>query len=160
MNASMTAIALDVSYSQVAVFMSELERPFNIWTEHHVRQGFSWRPESVAFRTIEEAGPHSVELIVCSDAEVSNDAARVIQTPFEVSRGGRIEVASISDGARFDMSPGKYALRFECFPCSGSATPKIKLIFSKQEGASFQIIRADSEISETDNLLVLPASPA
>ena len=158
-NARMTSIDLDVSYSQIAVFMSGLEKPFNMWTDHHVRQGFSWRPESVAFRTIEEAGQHMVELI-CSDVEVSNDAVRVIQTPFEVSQDGWIEVASISESKSFKIPSGKYALRFECFPRVGSKIPRIRLLFSTQDNALFRVIRADPEISKTDDLLVSPASPA
>ena len=42
---------LDVSYGQVGVFWAILAKPFNDWSEAHVRQGFAWRPGSVSFKT-------------------------------------------------------------------------------------------------------------
>ena len=48
----MEKFIIDVSYSQIAVFNSELENPFNDWTDQHVLQGFSWREESGSFKTL------------------------------------------------------------------------------------------------------------
>lgn len=60
----MVEVIVDVSYSQLGVFVAGPLKPFNDWTDKHVAQGFAWRPESVSFRTLVEAGSHSVEISV------------------------------------------------------------------------------------------------
>ncbi len=151
-----TSFLLDVSHSQVAVFDSGLEEPFNGWTERHVNQGFSWRPGSVSFVTIEEAGRHSVSLdVVSGNVGVSPEAIRVIQTPFEVRQTGAIEVASVSDSIPFSLPPGTYALRFEYFCASAVSDPGIRFTFIKTDSPSFKILRADSDLSVgADDLLL------
>jgi hypothetical protein len=157
----MTSFSLSISYAQIAIFDSALERPFNDWTERHISQGFSWRPGSVSFATIEEAGRHAVQIdIAFGQADVSPKAARVIQTPFVVPRSGLIEVASISDSASFSLSSGVYALRFEYFCASAVSDPGIRFIFIKTENPSFKILRADSGLSAGPDDLLLSASPA
>lgn len=149
---------LDVSYSQVSVFDGSLKEPFNLWTEKHVSQGFSWRPGSASFRTIEESGLHSLEIAAISnDVEISSDAQRVIEVPFEVPSSGNIEIASISDSRHLILPPGHYALRFEC--SSHDGRNKIKFLFIKNKNVGFHVLRADSDISGISNFL-LEASPA
>lgn len=155
------SFSLDVSHSQVAVFDSGLQQPFNGWTESHVNQGFAWRPGSVSFATIEEAGRHSVSLdVVSGNVGVSPEAIRVIQTPFEVPQTGAIEVASVSDSVPFSLPPGTYALRFEYFCASAVSDPWIRFIFIKMVNPSFEILRADSGLSTKAGDLLLSAAPA
>src|SRR5207249_8431330 len=91
-------LGISVSYSQLAVFDHSLERPFNEWTDRHVAQGFSWRPGSVAFRTIEEGGRHVVTVMLgAHESELAADAVRVIDVPFEIPLDGAIEIGSISE---------------------------------------------------------------
>ncbi|MHB8886960.1 MAG: competence protein ComJ [Methylovirgula sp.] len=151
---------LDVSYSQVAVFDSALEHPFNLWTERHVKQGFSWRPGSVSFATLEESGRHVIEVDAASDeVALSFEAVRIIETPFEVPLSGSIEFASISDSVTMELTPGSYTLRFEYSPAHDMSLPRIKFVFAKFEKPSFKILRADPTLSAVDGLL-LSASPA
>ena len=151
---------LDVSYSQVAVFDSALEHPFNLWTERHVRQGFAWRPGSVSFATLEEAGQHTVDIdIVSDDVPLSPEAIRIIQTPFEVPQSGSIEIASISDNVPLQLASGAYVLRFEDFPARDGCQPRIRFVFVRSEKPSFKILRADPELSAGSDLL-LSATPA
>jgi Competence protein J (ComJ) len=90
-----TSFFLSVSYSQIAVFDSAVAQPFSMWTERHVNQGFAWRDGSVSFQTIAGGGRHLVEVAVVSrDMELSSDAARIIQVPFEIPASSSIEVAS------------------------------------------------------------------
>ena len=40
-------------YSMLNVFLPDLTHPYNDLNSIHARQGFSWRPESVSFGTID-----------------------------------------------------------------------------------------------------------
>lgn len=154
------SFALDVSYSQIAVFDSSLKQPFNFWTEKHANQGFAWRVGSVSFRTIEDGGHHLVELVVASeDVELSPGAVRIIQVPFEVPSSGSIEVASISDGFPLELPSRMYALRFEYFEPSERSEPRVRFVFIKQDDPTFDVLRADPALSLIGELLV-EASPA
>jgi hypothetical protein len=147
-----------ISYAQVAVFDSALEHPFNLWTERHVQQGFSWRPGSVSFATVEEAGQHQIEIdVVSEDSAWSSEAVRIIQTPFDVPQSGSIEIASISESIAISLAAGPYSLRFEYF--SSANGPKIRFVFIRSERASFKTLRADAAITASDDLL-LSAEPA
>lgn len=151
---------LEVSYSQVTVFDSSLERPFSFWTEKHVSQGFAWRPGSASFRTIEESGLHSMEIIVSNDdPEISADAQRVIEVPFEIPSSGEIEVAGISDNRALSLPPGTYALRFECSSDENTSSGKIRFIFIKSINPKFRLLRDDSDLS-CERELLLTATPA
>jgi Competence protein J (ComJ) len=154
------SFVLDVSYSQIAVFDSSLKQPFSFWTEKHANQGFAWRVGSVSFRTIDDGGRHVVELVVSSeDVELSPDAVRIIQVPFEVPSSSSIEVASISDGFPLELQSGMYALRFECFGLSQHSEPRVRLVFIKKDNPTFDMLRADADLSLAGELLV-EASPA
>jgi Competence protein J (ComJ) len=151
---------LIISYSQIAVFDGALKRPFNAWTERHVKQGFSWRTGSVSFATVEEAGRHAVEVDFATEhAHLPPQAIRIIQTPFVVPQNGSIEVASISDSVPLTLPSGNYALRFHYFPQNPGSIPRILFLFIKMENPSFKILRADAELSAGDDLL-LSASQA
>jgi len=137
-----------------------LEHPFNLWSEKHVQQGFSWRPGSVSFATLEEAAQYTIDVDVTSDdVALSSEAIRVIETPFEVPQNGAIEIASISDSIPLDLASGPYALRFECFAAVADDNPKIRFVFIRKDKPSFQILRADDAIAGHGDLL-LSASPA
>jgi Competence protein J (ComJ) len=154
------SFSLFISYSQVAVFDSALEHPFNLWTERHVKQGFSWRPGSVSFATLEEAGQHDVEIdVVPDDVALSPGAVRIVQTPFNVPQSGSIEIASISESIPLSLSCGSYLRRFEYFLATAGLKPRIRFVFIRNEIAAFRIMRADPELTAGDDLL-LSAEPA
>ena len=151
---------ISVSYSQLAVFDHSLERPFNVWTDRHVAQGFAWRPGSVAFRTIEESGRHLVSIRVDSQRVVSkSNANRIIDVPFVVPRNGKVEIGSISDSVSIEITPGIYQMRFECYEGVVDENPRIRLSFAKSNNPRFELVRADKEINLGADLL-LTASPA
>ncbi len=149
-----TTFALNVSYSQVAVFDSAVAQPFSMWTEQHVRQGFAWRDGTVSFRTITSGGRHLIEVMVSSvDVELSADAPRIIQTPFCVPPSGAVEIASIADTFPVELPPGMYALRFECFRAARGLEPRIRFVLIRTDHPIFEVLRADSEISLSGELL-------
>lgn len=100
-----------VSYSQLAVFWPSLDEPFNAWSDKQVRDGYSWAPQSVSFKTPIESGVCTVEVV-----DVRGQRPRVassIEVPFDVPKDGKIEVASISDGSVISVPSGKATLRYE-----------------------------------------------
>lgn len=109
----MTEFAIQVSYSQLAVFDAELQDPFNDWTDVHVRQGFSWRRGSVSFGTLREGGELAVEVSTGSSEREELPADRAIVVPFHVPSHGLVEVGGIASGVQLELKPGEYELTFE-----------------------------------------------
>ena len=153
-----TEFELDVSYSQIGVFKAEMAEPFNNWTDEHVAQGFAWRPGSVSFKTLVEAGPHKIELVVSDTPQpVSTGVIRAILVPFSVPRKGKIEIASISDGQTLKVPTGTYSLRYEAFMLGKH--PHVRFSLLPKCPVDFIIEVADPELSPPKKLL-LTAEPA
>jgi hypothetical protein len=147
---------LCVSYAQVAVFDRSFQRPFNQWNDRHVRQGFSWRPGSAAFRTIEEEGQHHVMLMVdTDDGDPTPSAVRVMEVPFEVPASGEIEIGSTSDSFSIRIPPGVYQLRFECERRPDNKIPMIRFQFVEMKQPQFRVIRADPDLDLNGGLLLI-----
>lgn|SRR5262245_48780633 len=147
---------VSVSYSQIAVFDSFLENPFNTWTEEDVARGFAWRLGSVSFRTLEEGGRHRIEVIVAESVEISPHATRVVQVPFEVPTHGSTEIASIADGISISMPSGTYQLRFEYLVLAPPLEPAVRLVFAQSENPTFKVLRNEAEISARPLPLKVP----
>ncbi|MGO9005596.1 MAG: competence protein ComJ [Beijerinckiaceae bacterium] len=156
---TVTSTQLFVTHGQVAVFDSALEQPFNDWDDAHFKQGFSWRPGSVSFLTLDEGGKFTVEIAIAESIGISPEAIRVIETPFEVPASGSIEIASISGSVPLTVPPGMYSLRYECFPISDDSEGKVRFVFTRTDSPSFKILRADAAITAGEHLLT-SASPA
>ena len=143
-----STINLDVSYSQLAVFASALTNPFNDWADKHVAQGFAWRPGSVSFRTLVEAGQHCIEIEIADHVgPLDSHAVRVIEVPFEVPDDGAIEVGSISDSLTLSVPPGIYLLRCEFCGPIGTTDEFVHLVFAKKDFPRFAVVRADESLS-------------
>jgi hypothetical protein len=104
--------SLEVSYAQLAVFDARLANPFNDWSDEHVSQGFSWRPGSVSFATLDPDGTINVDVSRAKASPSGDSPARAIQVPFRVPSHGEIEVATISDSFSLELAAGEYALTF------------------------------------------------
>jgi len=152
----MTSFSVDVSYSQIAVFNRDLENPFNDWSDEHVAQGFSWRDESVSFKTLIDAGPAVVE-VVLAEGMPTRTGIRAISVPFTCSEGGQVEIASIADGRLTEIAIGNYQLLFE----TGFAGNQNWCRFTFLPGGSMVpvILISDDEITRTADL-VMRAVPA
>ena len=155
-------IRFEVSYSQLAVFVSTLKQPFNDWTDKHFAQGFAWRPGSVSFRTVSETGSHSVEITVVDQAgAVHPDAVRVVDVPFNVPTDGAIEIGSITETVPLTLPAGLYILRCEFLQSVGADVERVRLIFANTEVPRFAVVRADSELLIAGDLLTTAeAAPA
>lgn len=149
-----TIVTVDVSYGQIAVFVSALQQPFNDWADKHVAQGFAWRPGSVSFRTLVETGPHSVEIDVAEHAgAISADAVRVTEVPFEVPPDGVVEVASISDSVPLSLPAGSFLLRCAFLKPGGVSSERVHLVFARKDTPRFAVVRADEALSVDGELL-------
>jgi hypothetical protein len=145
---------VNVSYSQLAVHLSSLSKPFNDWSQRHVDQGFSWRAGSVSFRTLAEAGIHEVEIVVIERAiDLAEGAVRAIEVPFEVPDSGEIRIASIADEASVRVPSGKYSLRAEFIEQKGNHPYRVRLVFYRNPRATFRIVLADKTLSPDGDLL-------
>lgn len=109
----MPEFVLEISYGQIALFDPRLPRPFNDWTDAHVRQGFAWRKGSVSFATLEPSGP--IEVTVGGPVRPSAELAapeRVIRVPFTAARHGELELATLSGSIPLQLTGGEHAVTF------------------------------------------------
>jgi len=155
-----TTVGVEVSYGQLAVFASSLMQPFNDWTDRHVSQGFAWRPGSVSFRSLVEAGRHLIEIDVANHVGVVRpEAVRVIEVPFEIPADGAVEIGSIAETVPLSLPAGSFLLRCEFLQSTGTEGERVRLTFAKMDAPHFAIVRADPELSASGELLTT-AQPA
>jgi hypothetical protein len=135
-------VEIDVSFTQLAVFNSLLEDPFNDWSDSQVEQGYAWRPESVSFRTLED-GPHKVEVIISDDLpNPTLDVVRAITVPLRIT-GHDIEIASISDGELIPADPGEYQLLCEFIGKRLDGTRRVRITLRRSAAETFAVLVAD-----------------
>ncbi|MEE4273254.1 MAG: competence protein ComJ [Thermoanaerobaculales bacterium] len=154
----MSQFELDVSYGQIAIFDPALKNPFNDWSERHNQQGFSWRPGSVSFATIENAGEMRVSVLSSEEFHQDGQAIRVIRVPFSVPAAGQIEVASIADSVLVEVAPGEYSLYFEHMVLAAEEAMIANLVFLRRLEEP-KILLADDLLSPGYPLL-MEAGPA
>ncbi|HEB59626.1 MAG TPA: hypothetical protein ENJ01_10410 [Gammaproteobacteria bacterium] len=149
---------LYLSYAQLCVFSSTLSKPFNDWSDRNFSQGFSWRPGSACFRSLDDEGYHCINVFVNEAVSpLSERCIRAFQVPFE-TMDGKIEIASISDSTPIEILPGKYILQVEFQDVLNEEIPVINVRLNQGE-AEFTILRADHEI-DANSELDLEAKPA
>lgn len=147
---------INVSYGQLCVFDPTLDKPFNDWTEEHIRQGFAYRPGSVSFAT--EQDGEVVVAIRRADRPPSFQKANVaIVVPFDVGEHGRVEVGSISSGMNFEVGAGRFALYF--VDRNGAASPNLELVFVAGADAAPAVLKEGPTASRVGKY-VLDARPA
>jgi hypothetical protein len=155
-----STLEFELTFGQLAVFESALEKPFNDWTARHVAQGFAWRSNSVSFRSLVESGRHSVEVRLESKVGALHaETVRAIDVPFDMTGSGAIEIGGISETVPILLPPAKYLLRCEFLAGNSEPAHRIRLTFANGEAARFAVVRADAELSSHDELLT-DAEPA
>jgi len=147
-----------ISYSQLCVFVSSLDQPFNDWSDRNFSQGFSWRPGSVSFRALEDAGNHDIHLYINEQiSKVDTKCIRAFQVPFEAS-DNEIEIGSISSSKLIQIKPGHYSLQVEFYEARGDCLPVV-IVRLNTGDADFLILQSDQEII-ADGEFDLLAHPA
>ncbi len=144
-------------YNFIAVHLPELLHPLNDWRSIHGKQGFSWRPGSVSFATIDADGnsPLFVEIRESYSQPIS--AIRVVKVPFEVGSAGVIVRETVQKW-NVPIPEGYYALFFTIEPLGESWKYHLSFIPTK-EIPQAEIILADELLSPPDELL-MEAEPA
>ncbi|NEV63491.1 competence protein ComJ [Thiorhodococcus minor] len=147
-----------LSYTQLCIFVSSLAQPFNDWSDRNFTQGFAWRPGSVSFRAMTEDGQHQVNVFVNEPVPpLGDECVRAFRVPFE-TQDGKIEIASISDGAPLEVLPGRYALQVEFMDIRGDDSPEVNVRFN-QGDVNWEILKSD-ETMDVEKELDLMAQPA
>ena len=152
----MASFDLIISYNQIAVFNSDLENPFNDWSDAQVDQGFSWRSESVSFKTLLDGVVAHVEFLVCKEFSAFPTSIRAISVPFSCNSYGEIEVATITGAQHIFLDPGQYQLVFEAGLTGSESWYRISVIPNGLQKP--QILVADSELAPSYPLIMGPQS--
>lgn len=143
----MSIFTVEVSYAQLAVFDARLVTPFNDWSDAHVGQGFSWRPGSVSFATLDTSGPMTVR-VDRSGAHSTTEGLveRAIRVPFTVPAHREVEISTISETVSIEIEGGAYALTF-CHGRTLGGAMWASLVFEPAEAeVKPAILRADGAL--------------
>lgn len=158
---------VSISYKTLTLHRAGIDLPFNDWSPTHIRQGFSWRPESVSFRTLDpEISSNMVVVDLRDSYSPPPQARRVIRVPLSVDTRG-IEVTSpVSDAWTIAIPPGHYALFFSIEPADaarqdgpGEAWGYHLTFVPSPENVPAEILRADDQL-DPPGALLMEAQPA
>jgi hypothetical protein len=150
--------SLELAWSQISLFDANLVDPFNDWNERHLRQGFTWRPGSVSFKTPERFGEIDVEMDLVGSLKVEPDARRAMIVPF-TTWAGVIEISTISQAEVIDIPPGRYALLYQTGIRNGRQWVSFGLLESPFMPVEPVILRSDEEM-DLHAPLLMEAEPA
>ncbi len=170
--------SLPIDYKSLIVHQRALLSPYNLPTEAHIRQGFTWRPGSVTFHTLDpEEYIEETVLVDTDDSDFvpSSAAIRIIRVPFEIKADGVDVTSPIGIAWSIDLHPGHYALYFSVEP-DEEITREIRqgkwkdpfiqsawiyhlTFLPTAEPVQPEILRADDQISPPQHL-VMEAEPA
>ncbi|GAA6622998.1 hypothetical protein NUACC26_088230 [Scytonema sp. NUACC26] len=105
---------LGVPFCQIVVYDPGNDVIIHDWTEQQGRQGFSWRPSSVAFGMIGQAPELSTEIWLANEINLRADTVRAILVPFDVGESRTVRISDVADlGKEVPIVQGKYELVFE-----------------------------------------------
>lgn len=167
---------LGVTYSFIAV--QNIGCTMNDWSDKHVLQGFTWRPESVSFGMLNSCTKAFVEVWMQNEFLLDSKAERAIQVPFFVTSVEGIVFRDVGDEPNANLiyiPQGKYSLVFETgfreeyrdMPGYQGRLSVLLPVWCRftftlkgtQELVEAEVLRADSNLSPTHPLL-MEAAPA
>jgi len=149
---------LELAWSQISLFEANLTDPFNDWNERHLAQGFTWRPGSVSFRTVERHGDIAVTVDFIGQLAVDPEAHRAVVVPF-TCWGGVVEISTIAQSELLEIPAGRYALLYQVGVSHGQQWVKFGLLEAPFMPVEAVILRGDSEVDGRVHLL-MEAEPA
>lgn len=139
-------ISLFITYNQISVFQSDLENPFNNWTDEYVKQGFSWRKGSISFRTLDDSVEMYIHIKKSKKIEIYDNALRSIAVPFFVNSGELVEISVINDSHSLKLSNGEYLLLFQTGKCNTDDSNWCEFCFIETSDLEPKILKADPDI--------------
>ncbi len=151
-----------ITHSQISIF-DNAEPDFNLWSDDHVAQGFSWRLGHVSFGVPDHDGQCVVEVKKSEQLpELSDDVLRAIRVPF--SAMSEAFVATIIDESKLDIPVGDYALEYQLRPGQPDHdqyphTFLISFFFVPGFSEDFKILRRHEEMTATE-VITMSAEPA
>lgn len=152
----MRQFTLEISYSQIAVFVVGLKDPFNDWTDAHAGQGFCWREGSVSFVTAAKSGKGKVSIAKADKADLAKDTILAFSVPFTV-KDKAIEIASVTSSEVVDMDDGDYELVYQTGKTG--VTPWVSLQFIPGKITTARILKGAEHLRPPAELL-MTANPA
>ncbi len=145
-----TELKLSYEYHQLSVFDPQLPDPYNDWTDDHCRQGFTWRPGSVSFATLGDAGTATIRGAIAGERFVAEGAVRVIAVPYTVVNGivelGGFETVVVP------VPSGTYELLYSAIPSTGDRPEEYHFLFIKNPHPKAEIVIADPELDPPEHL--------
>jgi len=104
-------ITLDISYRQLAVFVADIQSPYNNWSIESFNQGFAYREESVSFDTIEDG---KFQVYINEEKSINREELiRKIVVPLKTQNG--FELGSLTSTIRIEISPGNYRIEYSLY---------------------------------------------
>lgn len=149
-----------LTYSFIAVHLPNLSRPLNQWTRIHGEQGFSWRPGSVSFGTIDADGPFPTRVEYREFYVPPAQVVRLLRVPFEVDSEG-IVFSGPNPGEDWPVPipAGYYAVYF-AIESIGEDIWRYTITFVPSNSeVKAEILQADKLLSPPQHLL-MQAEPA
>ncbi len=152
-----TEFTLSYDYHQLSVFDPWLPDPHNDWTDDHVRQGFTWRPGSVSFATLGDAGTATIKGAIASERFIAEEAVRVIAVPYTVV-DGIVELGAF-ETVVVPIPSGTYELLYSAIPSTGDRAEEYHFLFIRSSHPKAEIVVADTELDPPEHL-TMEAKPA
>ncbi|MOA00254.1 DNA-entry nuclease inhibitor [compost metagenome] len=146
-----------ISYSQLAIYNSEVESPYSNWSDSHINQGFAWREGAVSFSTLDDA---MCEVSVSLERDIAADdrCIRAIVVPFRVSRLGVTISSIMSEAFTYEIPEGQYALVFQIFHLpadeQGDQAYRYSFSFVPHSSPEAMILKQDDELSPPHPLVM------
>lgn len=152
----MKSIELDLSYSQFIFFQKDMENPFNDWDEISIKQGFSYRRDSIGIKTFHEYG--KVKILVSNSIDRNEKAIRIIKFPFLVKNNG-IEFSTVTESFIYNLKNGNYEVLIQGWTEKDHVDVFHFSFIETDKKTEIEYLRYDPEIEITKNFN-LNANPA
>ena len=145
---------------EILVYDDHEPAPAPAWEADHVRQGFAWRPHSVAFRIPDLDGRCLVRVGGADLAALTDDTIWAFEVPF-VAPSGAV-VVQAGDGDAWGFFPeSANALVFKALPPPGTGCAfAFELAFVSRASPEFRILRSGGDVPCGTTLRVDAARPA
>lgn len=143
-------------YSVIALYDFSLDKdPVTSWAERHVRQGFSWRSQSVSFGLLSDIGEIYVEVYLEKELiRFRDDCLRSIITPFDLKKGNMTIFSDLVNDEVVEMKNDNYQVMFSTGWVEKSDDSQwVEFCFVRSHEIKFEIPIIDDALSPEYPLL-------
>ncbi len=149
---------LEVSYKQISIFIYGLDNPFNDWSQINIKQGFTYRSESIGIMTLNDDGP--IHVNVDTSLNIVPESVRILVLPFKIIGENGVEIATLTESSWIDIPDGEYSLIIQLGNDNITGNwCRFSLINANQFDSSPRYLKHDPEISVAEKF-DLNAGPA